>query len=294
MATLNVLVYNGPGAGPNAHVFLLRTLRQFLGHHYEVVPVGPEALDGEQWEPKTAVLVMPGGRDKPYAEAMNGRINARIKAWVCKGGRYLGFCAGGYYGSARCEFEPGTPMEVVGSRELGLFPGTCVGGAYPGYSYRSMDGARAVEAIVERAAFSVPDTFWESDPARVCVYYNGGGYFLTDDLAGREPADDTVSVLVRYPLDVTDPHDRTTRVTGAPAVISCKVGAGMAILSGLHPEYAWDDLAPSDYTQPHNETLVAQLRSHDAYRRRLLGAMLAHMGLDVDPEALVDSPGPLE
>ncbi|KAJ2751850.1 biotin holocarboxylase synthetase, partial [Coemansia nantahalensis] len=191
---------------------------------------------------------------------------------------------------ARCEFEPGTPMAVVGDRELGLFPGTCVGCAYPGYSYTTEDGARAVEVTVEQAAFSVPGAAWKSDPAQIRVYYNGGGYFLTGDLAGRDPADDTVTVLARYPPDVTDPHDRATRVTGAPALISCKVGAGMAILTGLHPEYAWDYLAPSSYTRPHNRTLVAQLRSHDAHRRRLMGAMLGHMGLDVDPEALVDSP----
>ncbi|KAJ2714276.1 biotin holocarboxylase synthetase, partial [Coemansia spiralis] len=293
MAALNVLVYSGPGVGLNAHAYLLRTLRQFLSHRYAVIPVGPEALGREPWESKTAALVVPGGRDLPYAAALNGPINARIKEWVRRGGRYLGFCAGGYYGSARCVFEPGTPMEVVGNRELGLFPGTCLGCTYPGYSYTSEDGARAVEAIVERGAFNVPDTVWRSDPALVRVYYNGGGYFLTDDLAGRGTDDSgAVSVLVRYPPDVTDPRDRSKRITGAPAVISCKVGAGTAVLTGLHPEYAWDFLAPSSYTQPHNRALVAQLRGHDAYRRRLLGAILGHMGLDVDPEAVADSPDP--
>ncbi|KAJ1736250.1 biotin holocarboxylase synthetase [Coemansia biformis] len=292
MAALNVLVYSGPGVGLDAHAYLMRTLRQFLSHRYAVIPVGPETLGREPWESKAAVLVVPGGRDLPYTVAMNGRINERIKAWVHKGGRYLGFCAGGYYGSARCEFEPHTSLEVVGDRELALFRGTCVGGAYPGYSYKSEDGARAVEAIVERDAFNVPGAIWQSDPTLVRVYYNGGGFFLTDGLAGREAGDDGVSVLVRFPPDVTDPYDRSKQIRGAPAVISCKVGAGSAILSGLHPEYAWDFLAPSSYTQPHNRGLVSLLRSHDASRRRLLGAMLRHLGLDVDPEALVDCPDP--
>jgi hypothetical protein len=36
----------------------------------------------------------------------------------------IGFCARGYYGTARCEFEVGNRvLEVVGPRELLFFPG---------------------------------------------------------------------------------------------------------------------------------------------------------------------------
>ncbi|KAJ2619590.1 biotin holocarboxylase synthetase, partial [Coemansia sp. RSA 1358] len=266
------------------------TLRQFLGHRYAIIPVGPETLRKEPWESKAAMLVMPGGRDLPYVEWMNGEINRRIKEWVQRGGKYLGFCAGGYYGSGRCEFEPGTPMEVIGDRELAFFKGTCLGCAYPGYSYKTEDGSRAAEATVERAAFKVPDAFWKSDPTKLRVYYNGGGYFLTDGFLGKQPTiGDEVIILARYASDITSPWDRSKCVEGAPAIISSKVGRGIAVLSGLHPEYAWDFLAPSNYTQSHNKHLVAMLRNHDAYRRRLVGAMLIQMNLDVDPDALVDN-----
>ncbi|KAJ2559085.1 biotin holocarboxylase synthetase [Coemansia sp. RSA 1933] len=292
MVALNVLVYCGPGIGLNAYAYLLRTLRQFLGHRYAIIPIDPETLCKEPWESKAAMLVVPGGRDLPYVTAMNGAINRRIKEWVYRGGRYLGFCAGGYYGSGRCEFEPGTALEVVGDRELAFFKGTCIGCAYPGYDYKSEDGARAAEAVVERDAFQLPAGFWKRDPTTVRVYYNGGGYFLTDEFLGNHPANDGASVLVRYAGDVSDPRDRAKLVTGAPAVVSCRAGRGIAVLSGLHPEYAWDFLAPSSYTQPHNKHLVSLLRSHDAYRRRLLGAMLAHMLMDVDKDALVDNVSP--
>ncbi|KAJ2797593.1 biotin holocarboxylase synthetase [Coemansia guatemalensis] len=289
MAGLNVLVYSGPGVGLNAHAYLVRTLRQFLSHRYAVITVGPETLRKEPWESKAAIIVFPGGRDMPYVAELNGEVNRRIKEWVKRGGKYLGFCAGGYYGSGRVVFEPGTPMEVIGDRELALFKGTCVGCAYPGYDYKSEDGARAVEAAVDRSAFNVPDAFWKGDPAEVRVYYNGGGYFLTDDFTGKQPEDKDVSVLVRYPTDVTDPYDRKKQVANAPAVISCKVGRGIAVLSGMHPEYAWDFLAPSSYTKPYNKNLVSLLRHHDAYRRRLIGAIFTHMKLVVDPDALVDN-----
>jgi glutamine amidotransferase-like uncharacterized protein len=48
------------------------------------------------------------------------------------GGSYLGLCAGAYYGSSRVVFEPGTPLEVIGDRELAFFPGIARGAAYPG------------------------------------------------------------------------------------------------------------------------------------------------------------------
>ena len=52
--------------------------------------------------------------------------------YVKSGGSYLGLCAGAYYGCARVVFEPGTPLEVVGGRELQFFPGTARGAAFPG------------------------------------------------------------------------------------------------------------------------------------------------------------------
>ncbi|KAJ1934145.1 biotin holocarboxylase synthetase, partial [Linderina pennispora] len=263
MVALNVLVYSGPGIGPNAHAYLLRTLRQFLSHRYAVIPVDPETLRREPWESKAALLVMPGGRDQPYVASLSGEINARIRHWISRGGRYLGFCAGGYYGSGRCEFEPNTAMEVMGERELALFPGTCLGTAYPGYHYKTEDGARAAEVTVDQEKFRVGQNYWRNDPKNVRIYYNGGGYFLTDDFLGK-PASKDVEVLVRYANDVTDPYDRSKRVANAPALIACRVGRGQAILTGLHPEYAWDFLSPSSYTMPYNRQLIPHLRAHDA------------------------------
>ncbi|KAJ2708091.1 biotin holocarboxylase synthetase [Coemansia sp. IMI 203386] len=289
---LNVLVYSGPGVSINSQSFVVRTLRQFLSHRYAVIPVDPDTLRTQPWETKAALFVMPGGRDLPYTVDLNGEINSRIKKWVQDGGKYLGICSGGYYGSARCEFEPGTPLEIVGDRELAFFKGVCVGTAYPGYDYKSESGARAAEVTVDKDAFKVPRSHWRSDPENVRVYYNGGGYFATDDLMGRPSADRDATVLVRYAPDVTNPYDRQQKVRNAPAVISCAVGRGIAVLSGIHPEYAWDFLAPSSFTLAHNRQTVDLLRSHDAYRRRLFGAMLAHMKIDVNQDALEDNAGP--
>ncbi|KAJ2827406.1 biotin holocarboxylase synthetase [Coemansia erecta] len=286
MGGLNVLVYSGPGVSLNGRAYLLRTLRQFLGHRYAIIPIGPETLRTEPWESKAALLVIPGGRDIPYMAEMNGEINRRIRTWVEGGGRFMGICAGGYYASARCEFEPGADKEVVGDRELAFFDGTCVGCAYPGFDYKSEEGARAVEATVERSAFGVAESLWRDDPAAVRIHYNGGGFFVP------RVGGSSACVLVRYPPDVTDPRDRATPIVGAPAVVSCAVGKGVAILSGLHFEFAWDFLAPASYTRAYNRGLVALMRAHDAPRRRLIAALFTHMKLDVDVDAMSDSPDP--
>ncbi|KAI7834974.1 biotin-protein ligase [Kickxella alabastrina] len=279
---LNVLVYNGAGVGLSSFTASMRTLRQFLGHRYAVMAVDANTLRTQPWESKTALVVIPGGRDKPYAEALHGEANRRIRQWVQGGGRYLGLCAGGYYGSAWCIFEPNTAIEVNGPRDLAFFDGTCLGTAYPGYDYNSEDGARAAEVTVDQAAFRLPLESWRGDPERLRIYYNGGGYFVDADNL------ENTTVLVRYAPDVTNPLDRAQSVIGAAAVVVCRVGKGTAVLSGLHPEYAWDCLVPSCYTRTHNRHLVEHLKAHDLHRRRLLGALLAHMRLDVDASAMAD------
>lgn len=57
--------------------------------------------------------------------------------YVRRGGAYLGLCAGAYYASSRVQFEPGSALQVVGSRELSFFPGVARGAAYAGARVRA-------------------------------------------------------------------------------------------------------------------------------------------------------------
>lgn len=58
---------------------------------------------------------------------LNGKGNKQILDFVHSGGTYVGICAGSYYGGAFCEFDRNGPLQVLGSRELGFFPGTVRG-----------------------------------------------------------------------------------------------------------------------------------------------------------------------
>lgn len=188
-----------------------------------MTPISSSALKSEPWSHTCSLLVFPGGADLGYCAELDGAGNRRIKEYVRRGGKYLGFCAGGYYGSARCEFEVGNgELEVVGGRELGFFPGTCRGGAFGGFAYGSEAGARA-------ARVGVAEGMLGEGEGETVIYYNGGGVFV--DAGSEEMRRLGVEVLASYKDELNvDPGE------GNAAVVYCKVGDGAAVLMGPHPE----------------------------------------------------------
>lgn len=222
MHALAINIAAGTGTTGESVRHCIFSLRRLLSPNYAVIPISESVILKEPWASTCALLVFPGGGDLGYCRVLNGEGNRRISDFVRRGGSYLGLCAGGYYGSKRCEFEVGNkPMEVVGSRELGFFPGTCRGGAFKGFEYSSEKGARAVTLKLAQEAFK------DKLPANVVNYFNGGGVYVdadSDDMQARK-----VHVLASYEddLDVDG---------GKAAVVLCKVGDGTAILSGTHPE----------------------------------------------------------
>lgn len=174
--------------------------------------------------PSCALLVFPGGGDLGFCHVLNGEGNRRIKHYVNCGGSYLGLCAGGYYGTSKCEFEVGDEkLEVVGSRELAFFPGICRGSAFAGFQYNTEVGTRAAEVKVEKTYFASTGIL----PELFKVYFNGGGVFVD----ASKYKDRGVETLASY----TEKLDVKSGL-GNAAVIYCKVGEGAAILSGPHPE----------------------------------------------------------
>ncbi|KAI9375360.1 biotin-protein ligase [Aspergillus egyptiacus] len=264
---LNVLVYSGDGTTVESVRHCLYTLRRLLASHYAVIPVTADMLIKEPWTLTCALLVIPGGADLGYCRALNGAGNRRIDQFVRRGGAYLGLCAGGYYGSKRCEFEVGDKtMQVIGDRELGFYPGTCRGCAFRGFVYHSEAGARAAELTVSKEALSTGVV-----PASFRSYYNGGGVF--DDAPSL--ADKGVEVLASYAdrLNV-DPR------SGAAAVVYCRVGDGAAILTGPHPEFAAVNLDPKA-GGPEYAGVIEALAADDKGRTDFLKACLSKLGLQV-------------
>ncbi|KAJ6099819.1 hypothetical protein N7467_001354 [Penicillium canescens] len=270
----------------------LYTLRRLLAPHYAVIPVTGDMLLKEPWMATCALLVFPGGADLGYCRTFNGAGNRRIAQFVRNGGRYLGLCAGGYYGCKSCEFEVGDKtMEVIGDRELAFFPGICRGGAFPGFVYHSEEGARAAEITVSKEALSIGTV-----PEQFKSYYNGGGVFVDAPLY----ADKGVEVLASYTEKLN-----VDAGEGAAAVVYCKVGEGAAVLTGPHPEFAAVNLDPKA-GGPEYAEMVAALAADDKARTDFLKACLSKLGLEVTQETMavpslsslhmsgIDADGPMD
>ncbi|CAA9966406.1 Biotin-[acetyl-CoA-carboxylaseligase] [Pyrenophora teres f. maculata] len=274
MATkkLNVLVYSGNGSTTESVRHCLYTLRRLLSPSYAVIPVTGDIIINQPWFSTCALLVFPGGADLGYCRTLNGEGNRRISRYVNNGGSYLGFCAGGYYGSAKCEFELDDPkLAVEGDRELAFFPGICRGLAFDGFKYASEAGARAADIKIHKSAFdNVNDGIAETFKS----YYNGGGVYVD----AKKLENKGVQILASYTEDLhVDPGDSKA------AVVYRKVGEGHAVVTGPHPE-----IAPQNFSKipslPSYETVIEDIIATDATRLAFMRLILEKLGLQVNEQ----------
>lgn len=216
-----ILIYHDEGACIQSVQSLRFALEQEgLFTQYKLHLADRKTLKSPDWLKKTALLIMPGGRDRPYQQALQGEANENIRLFVEKGGRYLGICAGAYYSCRSFEFEKGHPLEIIEQRELAFFPGLAEGPAYgPGqFSYDHEQGARTARLSLYQE---------NENPIASAAYYNGGCTFRGTE---KEPE---VKVIARY-----------ADIEGfPPAIILCPIGKGLALLSGVHPEHPLKGLA---------------------------------------------------
>ncbi|EPP35058.1 biotin-ligase, domain family protein [Chlamydia ibidis] len=214
MSRLKIYVYSDTGVSSYYLRHVVRWLRLSIpsDSNLEVTTIDANFLLYDlYWENLAALLVIPGGADRPYYEKLHGLGTARIDNYVREGGSYLGICAGAYFAASSLRFlEPNSKMYVDG-RDLGFFPGCAVGPAYlePAFSYTEPTGVRV-------AMLNFPNI-----QAHGYALFNGGCYF--------ESARDYPEVCIEaYYLDLPD-HPA--------AIISRRVGRGVVTLSGVHIEY---------------------------------------------------------
>ena len=220
---LAVRVYVDEGVSRRGADTLMAALRRCFPALPVSVIDAAELTSGIDWQSGTATLVVPGGADLAYCSKLDGRGTDAIRAFVSAGGHYVGICAGAYFGASECRFAEGnrSGMEVVGPRRLAFFPGAAVGPILAPYVYDSLAGARAARLHVVDGA----------SEAECCVYYNGGCCFEVPSSCAS-----SVRVVAQY-ASVGSPAD------GRPAVIECKLGLGLAVLCGVHPEVTPTSLA---------------------------------------------------
>ncbi|ANH78910.1 BPL-N domain-containing protein [Candidatus Chlamydia sanziniae] len=214
MERTQILVYRGEGVSTHYLRHTLRFLRQYMGENELKI----QRVDGEfllydpLWEDYTRLLVFPGGVDRPYHNKLHGLGTARIAEYVREGGRFLGICAGAYFGAKMVYFDEPDGPPLREARDLGFFPGLAIGPAYgKGFSYTSPSGVQVTPQM-----FTGFGQGW--------ALFNGGCVF--------EGAEDYPEVYVEA---------RYVDLPRQPAsIISRYIGKGMVVLSGPHIEYLPD------------------------------------------------------
>ncbi|MBA2369163.1 MAG: hypothetical protein H0V82_09095 [Candidatus Protochlamydia sp.] len=246
-----ILIYRDEGADPFGIGSLVSALRQEkVDQTYLLSWADKSLFQQTAWHKDTHLIIFPGGRDIPYHQALKGHGNRNLVEFVQGGGYYLGICAGGYYGCAAIEFEKDGPLEVLATRELKFFPGIARGPAYgPGkFCYQSGQGSQI--ALLEIHNSPIPSA----------SYFNGGCIFdKAENYAG-------ISVMARY-----------ADIEGQPAaIVKCSVGAGQAILCGVHPEYSAFNL----FLKKHlTILLLKKLKEIEKERRNLFINILNELGI---------------
>ena len=147
-----IYVYNDEGVSAASKQMCVHTFRSYSNpSSYIVDTINAEEFKNNDWEENAALLIFPGGADRYYRKLLSAAIgngaNKRIRAYIENGGKYMGICAGSYYGTSKVEFDVNGPLEVNEERELKLFRGRAIGPALKGFDYNTQGGEYAVPFV---------------------------------------------------------------------------------------------------------------------------------------------------
>ncbi len=223
-------------------------LKSLLDPSISVLKVNGEYLRTSDWEDETVVLAMGGGRCSCWDEQLQAEGIQKIQRYVKGGGKFIGFCAGAYFASAKSRFELSDRI-IEKSRPLAFFPGKAMGPLVDRDDYLSLKAARAAEVCFKiRGSIEVG-----------ALYYQGGCLFDVEE--------DSAAVEIMS----------TYRGLGKAAAVFCKVGNGYAFLDGTHPEFIWQASLGKGADTVYSE-LVGKLSEQEVFRTRVwkeIGAKLA-------------------
>ncbi|KAK6191425.1 hypothetical protein SNE40_003119 [Patella caerulea] len=298
-----VYVYDGKGAEENSKKLLIYCLQQSLDKEYDVCTISPDQIKEGSWKDKAAAIAFGGGYDLGFISDLGSQGINNIKLYVKGGGKYLGICAGAYFGCKRIEFDKCGPLEVCGDRDLGFFPGLCKGPVYPGFKYNTFEGSLAVPIQLQKSLIS---------QRSLDVFFHGGGYFETNniDYSVRDSVQISLNTkLKRKSLKRRKKFLNTSKKSSQqivtlkgeahlkllsrkveilanyseienkpPAIVTCYFGKGVAILSGVHIEYSSKLLDDKD---PFLKNVIEKLQPCEDARSTYFMSLLEKLGLNI-------------
>ena len=262
-----IVVYYDKGTSEKSRNRLTKSLRKNCSKDVKVRQIyANEIVNSDAWHKDTLLFAMPGGADLPYCKKLNGKGNASIRKFVETGGTYLGICAGAYYGAQSIRFNPDTKDAIIEERELSFFQGCASGSIYElaePYKKHCLKCAKVVKIALKQ--------YEQCDNSEIYhILYWGGPKFEANNNEGD------FEVIARY-LDLPRPNNI--------AVTKIRVGKGIAILCGLHPEYTGYEFRKDlkDYDDGDDEKYKKQaslLIENDSKRCQFFRILLKHAELE--------------
>ena len=279
---LDIFIYEDGGQGADKDCVCwatsglfraVKTLTEWgiVNERYRVQRITAGRILGDpSWKSTCKLLVLPGGRDLPYCQALNGSGNAKILEYVHNGGSYLGICAGAYYACSRIEFDKDNPpMSVCGNRELSFFPGLGRGPVYPGFSYTDRSGVRSVPiSVCPNFTFASQLEPWTKSlmNKELYTYFNGGCEFVHQSGSGDgSPA--TVACYTQLPP--------SSQPMPSVAVVLSQCGSGRALLTGVHLEVSPEEL--EKYNDSLLSNVLEKLHESEHLRNTLFTALIGSL-----------------
>lgn len=257
-----IIVYADRGVDGMALKQLIKSLQETIDPSAHILKrMDAKSLLEESWEKDSSLVVIPGGRDVFYHEALDGRGTDKLRAFVRNGGNYFGICAGAYFACSSIEFQKGGLLEVCAKRSLQFFPGAAIGPAYGPDKYSYEPEHRLRGAVAAKIS-------WKEGEHR--IYFNGGCAFHLNE------HDPSVLPLSCY-LDLPEQP---------LAMVEVPFGNGLALLSGVHPEYSPHYLNPED---PYASDLFPLLIKSENNRKLLFKELLERLGIQTVDKTLLFS-----
>jgi glutamine amidotransferase-like uncharacterized protein len=260
MTSAAIAVYHDEGSGEFSRACLVYALAGAFAGRARVRRVrAPELCASDAWHENTLLLAIPGGAAGPYAARLNGPGNASIRRYLERGGALLGVCAGAYYVCNRIAFEEGPNGPIRASGELNLFAGTargCLLDLAAPYSLEHLHGAEVTRLLAPATTRELNALYW------------GGPEFVPDAGARYTP-------LLHY---------RRASGDQSLAAVRVEVGAGRAVLTGVHAEITGSQFAVEvgrhrDDSFEHGMRVCAALNGSEAERRATFELLISALEL---------------
>jgi len=224
-------IYKDVGSGEESLIETYNTFKTFSSE--KVIYISTYDILENDILKDLKLLIIPGGRDLPYCEKLNGKGVKLIKNFVNTGGSYLGICAGAYFACNKVIFDEGGELEVIGDRELKLIDTEAIGPAFGAgtYKYNSDFGQKLLKV----------DNFY--------AYFNGGCYF-------KDPKADIISF-----------YDGLEK---KPSIIFSKYGKGKVLLTGIHFEFSKESILNKKFSTKEKNNFIKSLLNREMFIKKVL------------------------